>query len=818
MLGKRILAIALAAIAAVTIHAQDLDDAVVYTVRVPTATGMSDAQLKALALTRGTIELLRFFEDQPLERLIIRLGDEGLGCPGFTSLNRTAAEEAIAKGAKRAKTAKGDLVHYEEGGATADWLLPVAVGKDPFTATLTLDGKPVYTETRQEQVVGKSGEPEVRPIFVRLDYEDDETIAQFYDWDALPPGDWLDPYEGVGSVPGTVSKASLNDPAKFAQSNGTNFHSKHGFTFDWDSGYWPGGGTSPGSFPLQVRLQVGAGWGRGADFQGTLNIDEYEGTMSLGPVSGQWWVDYGAELNLVAALSIPMIPPITIDIDDIIASQLGIPSFNMRWQQNAAINSWLLGDAGSLINKELVRKQLFNFDIVDAILASAGVSLPSWIPLSAGVKLDGSIEARGTLHGNHLKLSDGTTFTPADHGPQRISIMGPTYTATANFDAQVDLEVALHAFPQLYAEIIFTRFDLPLGDLVLPIPVGYLDMNFDPCTVQIDGIDYDIGEIEAENPEGEGTIEGQPEGEGEIFEGEVVIEGEGTVEGETEGEGEIIVEEPLEKLACTSLEAANKSVAMADMDRTVSTINVADRGYVDNVVVWLDLYHLRMADVAVSLISPQGTRIDLFSLIGGDGANMRDTTFSDAAFVPIRSGTPPYGGQYEPFDALAAFQGENAQGDWQLVVNDVKLYNRGVLLDWNLSINTCDEEGEPSGEGEGEGETEGQPEGQNEGEVTVDPSIHTLDYNPADGKISLNELLRAIQLYNSGWFSCDPAGEDGFTIGTGGGFTCEPHALDYNPVNWRISLGEILRAVQLFNAGGYHLQAGTEDGFAPGAE
>ena len=35
-------------------YAQDLDDAVVYTVRVPLGTTMSDTQLKALALTPGT--------------------------------------------------------------------------------------------------------------------------------------------------------------------------------------------------------------------------------------------------------------------------------------------------------------------------------------------------------------------------------------------------------------------------------------------------------------------------------------------------------------------------------------------------------------------------------------------------------------------------------------------------------------------------------------------------------------------------------------------------------------------------------------------
>lgn len=813
MLKKILLAVFAAGAIAGAAHAQALDDAVVYTVRVPTGLGFSDAQLQSLALTRGTIELLRYYDGEPLERVIIRLGDEGLGCPGFTSLNRTAAEEAVSKGAKRTKTANGETVSMGDGVSGAEWHLPNAGGKEPFRAVVTLNGKPAYTETRHEQVLGKGTDTTVRPTFIRLDYENGETIGQFYDWESLPPSDWINPYEGfAGSAPKVITKADMGDPAKSIQKLGCRFRAQHGFTFDWDSEFWPGGGTSPGAFPLQVRLQVGAGWGRGAEINGEFIIDDQASTLAIGQANGHWWVDYGAELNLLAALTIPLIPSIVIDVDKIISDQVGLPSFDMRWQEQIVINSWLLGDAGAPLSREIIRRQLFNVDLVDVILSSAGVSLPSWIPLSAGVRMDGSIEGVGTLRANSLTLSDGTQFTQ-NWQTQPISITGPTYSVTAELDTQIDLEVRLHAFPELYAEIIFTRFDLPLGDLMLPLPIGNVAMDFDPCNVTFNGLDYDVGGPEGEGAiEPEGQAEGQAEGEGEFFEGEgFTLEGEG---GNVEGEGEIIVEEPLEKLNCTVAEPEAKSLTIADMNRTVSTVHVAERGAVEQLEIWLDLYHLRLGDVAVSLISPKGTSIDLFSFIGGNTAHMRDTYFSDDAFTPIRSGSAPYGGLYEPFDPLSLFKGENAQGDWQLVVHDINLYNRGVLVDWKLTINPCPEEGEAPLEGEaGEGEAEA-AEGEAEGEAPA--ATHSLDYSPADNEISLSELLRAIQIFNTGWFSCDPAGEDGYRLDPDGTFYCGRHTLDYNPHDWRLSLGEILRAIQFFNSGGYHAAPGTEDGFAPG--
>ncbi len=96
-----------------------------------------------------------------------------------------------------------------------------------------------------------------------------------------------------------------------------------------------------------------------------------------------------------------------------------------------------------------------------------------------------------------------------------------------------------------------------------------------------------------------------------------------------------------------------------------------------------------------------------------------------------------------------------------------------------------------------------------------DETFHSADYKPADWKISLTELLRTIQLYNSGAYHCDSDGEDGFAPGTGNQ-SCDPHDSDYNPQDWNIGLKELLRLTQFYNASGYHADAESEDGFAPG--
>ncbi|MDM8549354.1 VWA domain-containing protein [Desulfobacterales bacterium HSG2] len=95
----------------------------------------------------------------------------------------------------------------------------------------------------------------------------------------------------------------------------------------------------------------------------------------------------------------------------------------------------------------------------------------------------------------------------------------------------------------------------------------------------------------------------------------------------------------------------------------------------------------------------------------------------------------------------------------------------------------------------------------------VQKTYHSADYNPADYEISISELLRVIQMYNSPAYHCDSGGEDKYALGTGDQ-NCTPHASDYNPQNWKIDLTELLRMIQLYNSSRYQTDPDGEDGFS----
>ncbi|HPO13160.1 MAG TPA: PASTA domain-containing protein [Candidatus Hydrogenedentes bacterium] len=102
-------------------------------------------------------------------------------------------------------------------------------------------------------------------------------------------------------------------------------------------------------------------------------------------------------------------------------------------------------------------------------------------------------------------------------------------------------------------------------------------------------------------------------------------------------------------------------------------------------------------------------------------------------------------------------------------------------------------------------------EGEGEGSVT---GPHTADQDN-NFLISLSELLRIIQFFNSNGLHCEAGTEDGYAPGPGD-TSCASHDSDYNPQDWLINLSELLRVIQFFNSGGYHPCEGSEDSFCPG--
>lgn len=87
-----------------------------------------------------------------------------------------------------------------------------------------------------------------------------------------------------------------------------------------------------------------------------------------------------------------------------------------------------------------------------------------------------------------------------------------------------------------------------------------------------------------------------------------------------------------------------------------------------------------------------------------------------------------------------------------------------------------------------------------------DPTYHSLDQD-RDGTIQLGGLLRLIQLYNARTFHCTPDTIDGYAPGPAEAklvyAPCYPHSSDFHVRDFSIDLRELLRAIQIYYAGGY---------------
>ncbi len=107
-------------------------------------------------------------------------------------------------------------------------------------------------------------------------------------------------------------------------------------------------------------------------------------------------------------------------------------------------------------------------------------------------------------------------------------------------------------------------------------------------------------------------------------------------------------------------------------------------------------------------------------------------------------------------------------------------------------------------------------------------TYHSADTN-GDGAISLSELTRVIELYNTRngttrtgeYHTAATTTEDGYEPGAGA-ITGSYHSADENH-DGKIDLGELTRVIELYNTrsgttrtGLYHQENGTEDGYAPG--
>lgn len=130
-------------------------------------------------------------------------------------------------------------------------------------------------------------------------------------------------------------------------------------------------------------------------------------------------------------------------------------------------------------------------------------------------------------------------------------------------------------------------------------------------------------------------------------------------------------------------------VPITDRDVTLSHITLVDQiSRVTDVDVSITLQHGFIPDLDVALVSPSGTRVQLFADLGSNETNMTGTIFDDEAATRIRDGVAPYTGRFIPRELLSKFDGEDPSGTWTLEVVDDNVTDVGTLLSWSLDIDT----------------------------------------------------------------------------------------------------------------------------------
>ncbi|MCB9841015.1 MAG: S8 family serine peptidase [Phycisphaeraceae bacterium] len=118
-----------------------------------------------------------------------------------------------------------------------------------------------------------------------------------------------------------------------------------------------------------------------------------------------------------------------------------------------------------------------------------------------------------------------------------------------------------------------------------------------------------------------------------------------------------------------------------------SIINVADARSIRDVNVRLDIQHEFVGDLEVILFGPTGTAVTLVNQRGGSNSQgLRNVLFDDEAVNRIATAPTPFTGSYRPESSLSAFDGQDAAGNWTLVINDRLGIHTGQLISWSLDL------------------------------------------------------------------------------------------------------------------------------------
>ena len=152
--------------------------------------------------------------------------------------------------------------------------------------------------------------------------------------------------------------------------------------------------------------------------------------------------------------------------------------------------------------------------------------------------------------------------------------------------------------------------------------------------------------------------------------------GDGTDGGSSGNQGSFTNDQPV-AIPDDAVATVTSQVAVSGLAGSITDVNVS-----------LDIAHTWNEDLTVTLISPSGTRIELFDAVGGDSDNFVNTTLDDQAAVRIGAAAAPFTGTFRPVGSLDRLNGEDPNGQWTLEVTDHFEADGGQISRFTVSITT----------------------------------------------------------------------------------------------------------------------------------
>jgi subtilisin-like proprotein convertase family protein/bacterioferritin-associated ferredoxin len=106
-----------------------------------------------------------------------------------------------------------------------------------------------------------------------------------------------------------------------------------------------------------------------------------------------------------------------------------------------------------------------------------------------------------------------------------------------------------------------------------------------------------------------------------------------------------------------------------------------------DITVCIDVSHNTDRDLDIYVQSPSGTNVMLTTDNGGNGNNYTNTCFNMTGINGnVTAGSAPFNGTYIPEGDLTTFDGENADGNWNLVIRDDAGATTGTVNSWSITF------------------------------------------------------------------------------------------------------------------------------------